>query len=137
MPLEVIDFYIKEKVHTTPFRVLVNSASFLICVLEDKVTKGLEVTVPAKYKFSRFLISKNYDQEALKQYNILVDYVLNNKKQLKDKWCLTNKRYDELLYGLRLCLAEKYSKGNLFKRIFIFGREFLRLKFYLLRSKIR
>lgn len=124
--MEVLDFYEIDKLKINKVsHTLLFPASFEIIVkLKDKI-KTLIFTIPSKYCYNK--LKENYVKDTkINCFTLLKDYILNSKRDIKEKYKFTDIDYKDLLLGLELCVIKKYSKLNkimmgieIIKKIFV------------------
>ena len=124
--MEVLDFYEIDKLKVNKVsHTLLFPASFEVLVkIKDKI-KTLIFTIPSKYCYSN--IKEHYVKDnKVKCFTLLKDYILSSKRDVKEKYKLTDIDYKDLLLGLELCVIKKYSKLSkimmgieIFKKVFI------------------
>ena len=119
MTLDVIDFYTRKKLNTHPlFSVTMTETEFTMLVEHNGRMKEFVLVVPKKYAFKRTIL-KYEDFKALKlrEYNVLSDFIVNNKSLAQVKWHLSDKEVEELVAGLEHCLIENYAVCGFMKRL--------------------
>ena len=89
---------------------LVNSATFIMMVDKDGQFKEFSVIIPKRYHFVLLTDYKQYKPNKAREYDVLKDFIVDNKEMLCDKWDLSDEEYKELLEGLYECLIEEYGK---------------------------
>ena len=55
--------------------------------------------------------------QKLQEYNVLVDLLIHAKDRVQEKWKLSDKEYEELLFNLYLCLVKNYTRCGFLKKI--------------------
>lgn len=126
----VTNFYTKGSCRIHNIHALTMSeVTFIISTSFFGRQKDLEVHIPKKYKFKRdFSIYSYVGFKKGTEYNLLIDYLKQERQDLKVKWFICDETYDELLIGLKICLLENYAEGlGFFKKGVLIGREVLKL----------
>ena len=85
MTLDVLSFYTKRKLKTQDSNVVVTSTYFHILVKQGEKVRELVAFIPKKYSFERTLNSADYDQEKLKEYNVLFDFLVEAEDRILPK----------------------------------------------------
>ena len=99
---------------------LMQGATFVMLVDKDGTFKEFMVTIPKKYHFVSITQPREYNVGKSREYDVLKDFIVDNKQMICDKWNLSNEEYEELLEGLYVCLIEEYGKfSNFMKRIIL------------------
>ena len=121
MTIKVFDFRTTGKLSINGcYDALVNGAHFIIMVDKDGSFKEFSVTIPKRYHFVLLTDHKEYKPNKAREYDVLKDFIMDNKSMLCEKWNLSEEEYEELLEGLYECLIEEYGKFSGFmKRIML------------------
>ena len=109
----VTDFYTKGncRIHNT-CALTMSEVTFIISTGFVGRQKDLELHIPKKYKFKRdFSVYSYVGFKKATEYNLLIDYLKQERQDLKVKWFICDDTYDELLTGLKICLLENYAEG--------------------------
>ena len=113
MTLKVYNFYANKKLSTNKyFNVLMSDVTFYVIVSGAKGIRELAIHIPKKYHYEYFVEPKEYAKNKGNEYNVLIDFLYRNRKEIEDKWELNRTEYLELLEGLELCLIKDYSNAN-------------------------
>ena len=126
MTIKVFDFRTTGKLSINGcYDALVNGAHFIIMVDKDGSFKEFSVIIPKRYHFVLLTDHKEYKPNKAREYDVLKDFIMDNKSMLCDKWKLSNSEYEELLEGLWICLIEEYGRQPEFvKRLMLFPISF-------------
>ena len=115
MTIKVFDFRTTGKLSVNAScDALMQGATFIMLVDKDRQFKEFMVTIPKRYHFITLTSPANFLTGKTKEYDVLKDFILDNKSMLCDKWKLSKSEYEELLEGLWICLIEEYSKYSSF-----------------------
>lgn len=116
--LKVMDFFTKGKLiinHTN--NTLVSPLEYYILANDNGRIRELAAYVPKKFAFKTSIVSKKYNQLKLKEYNILSDFLEFNKKELREKWQLTENAFRDVEIGIEMNLIENYSYFNTLEKV--------------------
>ena len=129
MTLKVHDFYTKEKISTNRYHnILMQNCTFYILVSnEGNSFRELSLYITKKYHYERSVSYGKFSINKANEYNVLVDYIHNNTKALKEKWHLTDIEFEELLEGLEKILVQRYSTGSGLSRWLLFAAVCIKL----------
>lgn len=120
MSLAVHNFCTKEKLVANRYHnLLLQNALFYIIVSKGEEFRELAVNISKKFHYERHVSYGDFETVKVNEYNVLVDFILNNKKELIEKWHLEEGEIEELLEGLKLCLIRDYSTCSGIKRYFL------------------
>ena len=116
MTIKVFDFRTVGKLSANCYDALVNNATFVMMVSHDGEFKEFSVTIPKRYHFITLTERKKYIPNKAKEFDVLKDFIVDNKQMLCDKWKLNEREYEELLDGLQECLILEYGKFSKFMK---------------------
>lgn len=117
MSLKVHDFNIKDKLSTNRYsNVLMQNCDFYILVSSNGKFRELVLQVPKKFHYERHVAYSIFQQQKVDEYNVLVDYIQNNKNLIIAKWHLEEGEYEDLMDGLEIHLLRQYSICSDFER---------------------
>lgn len=120
MTLKVHNFYIKDKLSTNRYHnLLMANALFYILISENGRFRELSLQVAKKFRYDRFVGYGNFSIEKADEYNVLVDFITNNKAAIKEKWHLDEGSFSDLLDGLKIVLIRNYSTCSGLHRILL------------------
>ena len=116
MTIKVFDFRTTGKLSANCYDALINSVTFVMMIDKDHSFKEFTVTIPKRYHFISLTKGSDYIVGKAREYNVLKDFIVNNKDMLCEKWGLNNIEYEELLEGLYECLIVEYGKASDFAK---------------------
>ena len=130
MTLNVLSFYTKQKLKIQDSSTLVTGVYFHILVEQDEKIRELVAFVPKRYSFKRTLNSPEYDQEKMKEYNVLFDFLTEARDRILPKWHISEGDLVELLLGLRLCLLSLSEKMPIWKNFLVVQLQLFKLRVF-------
>ena len=116
MTIKVFDFRTTGKLSANCYDALINSVTFVMMIDKDHSFKEFMVTIPKRYHFISLTKGSGYIVGKAREYDVLKDFIVNNKDMLCEKWGLNNIEYEELLEGLYECLIIEYGKASDFAK---------------------
>ena len=116
MTIRVFDFRTTGKLSTNCYDALVNNATFVMMIDHNGAFKEFTVTIPKRYHFITLTQPREYIPNKAKEFDVLKDFIVDNKQMLCDKWKLNEREYEELLEGLQECLILEYGKFSKFMK---------------------
>lgn len=120
MALKVHSFCIKDKLSTNRYHnLLMSTALFYVLISEEGRFRELSLNVSKKFHYKRFVGYGDFPIDKADEYNVLVDFILNNKGLVKEKWHLTEESLEELLEGLKLVLIKDYGTCSGFRKLML------------------
>ena len=125
MSIKVHNFCTKDKLSTNRYHnILMQAAVFYITVSDDSGNfRELALNVVKKFHYERHVSYGNFDTAKANEYNVLVDFIINNKKNVIEKWHLEEGEYEDLLEGLKMCLIRYYATCSGFERLLLEAAE--------------
>ena len=97
-----------------------SSATFYVLVNFKGTFKEFVFQIPKKYHYETALFDYvDFATNKLLEYNVLVDYIKNNKIAIREKWNLSENEFAELIDGLKLVLIRDFSTCGLVRKIFL------------------
>lgn len=128
MVLKVLDFH-RIKDTTNPFVPNLKDPSFCILINKDEKTRELILNLKGEFPYVSYPVSHGYEDEAYKDYKIIKDFLTGeNKELLRDRWGLTKKEYNSLIFGIKKVLIVSYSFYGSFKKKLLIILEFLKFQ---------
>lgn len=120
LTLEVLSFYTKRKLNVlNSLDIVATSIYFHILIKQDVKVRELVAFIPRKYKFKRTLLSSNFEQEKLLEYNVLVDFIEDAKERLIPKWHISEEDLLELKEELLTCLIQNHCSCPAWKEVLL------------------
>ena len=116
MTIKVFDFRTVGKLSANCYDALVNNATFVMMIDHNGAFKEFTVTIPKRYHFITLTQPREYIPNKAKEFDVLKDFIVDNKQMLCDKWKLNEREYEELLDGLQECLILEYGKFSKFMK---------------------
>lgn len=121
MTLKVYDFHTKDKLSTNKYHnILMNSAMFFVLVSKDGKFKEFTFQIAKKYHYEpTYFNYVDFNINKVLEYNVLYDFIKNNKKLLCERWDLTEDEYIELKEGLKLVLIKEFSTCSIPRKVIL------------------
>ena len=121
MTIKVHNFYTRDKLSTNRYHnILMSSAIFYILCAKDGHYKEFSCQIPKKYHYENIFFNYvDFPQNKINEFNVLSDFIKNNKTALIEKWGLSKDEYCELKYELKLCLIKAYSTCSFPRRVIL------------------
>ena len=111
MTIKVFDFRTTGKLSINGcYDSLVNNATFVMLVDKDGEFKEFSVIIPKRYHFILVTNPREYNVGKSREYDVLRDFIVNNKSMVCEKWKLDDEEYEELKDGLFECMILEYGK---------------------------
>lgn len=132
MLLKVLDFYRYEgnrQLEMSSFTPSLKNPTFCILINKEGKTRELLLTLKGDFPYVMYPIPCGYEEDAYKNYKIIEDFLEGeNRELLRDRWGLTLKEYNNLMFQLYKVLIYNHSFYDTFKKRLLVILGYLKFK---------
>ena len=121
MTLKIHDFYAKDKLSTNKYyNILMNNVTFYLLCNKDGHYKEFSCQISKRYHYENIYFNYvDFPQNKIIEYNVLIDFIKNNKELLMNKWNLSEEEFEDLKYELKFALIRAYSTCSFPRKVFL------------------
>ena len=121
MTIAVIDFYRNIGKKQNIFATSLKDPVFYILSKVNGRMKELTLKLTGDIRFPDFSRLKDFEVEAYRNYYIIVNFLLGEKKDvIRESWGLTKGDYKELIFELYCALLKNHATCGVVKRGFLY-----------------
>ena len=97
-----------------------SNAVFYILCEKDGAYKELSVQVPKKYHYeTTYFNYTDFPSQKVTEYNILADFIKNNRGLIQEKWNFNDDEYNQLNNELKITLIRAHSTCSFPRKVIL------------------